>query len=51
METSSALLAICSENSPVTDEYPSQMPVTRSFDLFFIDLRQNKLLSKQPWGW
>ena len=29
---------------------PSQRPVTRSFDVFF-DLRLNKRLSKQPWGW
>ena len=26
------------------------MPVTRSFDVFF-DLRMNKRLSKQSWGW
>ena len=31
-------------------EFPAQMPVTRSFDVFF-DLRLNKRLSKQPWGW
>ena len=31
-------------------EFPAQRPVTRSFDVFF-DLRQNKRLSKQPWGW
>ena len=31
-------------------EFPTQRPVTRSFDLFF-DLRLNKPLSKQPWGW
>ena len=31
-------------------EFPTQMPVTRSFDVFF-DLRLNKRLSKQPWGW
>ena len=31
-------------------EIPSQRPVTRSFDVFF-DLRLNKRLSKQPWGW
>ena len=30
----SALLALCAENSPVTDEFPSQRPVTRSFDFF-----------------
>ena len=35
METFSALLALCAENSPVTDEFPSQRPVTRSFDVFF----------------
>ena len=31
-------------------EFPAQRPVTRSFDVFF-DLRTNKRLSKQPWGW
>ena len=31
-------------------EYPTQRPVTRSFVVFF-DLRLNKQLSKQPWGW
>ena len=31
-------------------EFPTQRPVTRSFDDFF-DLRLNKPLSKQPWGW
>ena len=38
METFSALLALCARNSPVTGEFPSQRPVTRSFDVFF-DLR------------
>ena len=38
------------ENSPVIGEFPSQRPVTRSFDVFF-DLRVNKRLSKQSWGW
>ena len=32
-------------NSPVSDEFPSQKPVTRSFDVFF-DLRLNERLSK-----
>ena len=50
METFSALLALCVGNSPVTDEFPTQRPVTRSFDVFF-DLRVNKRLSKQSWGW
>ena len=31
-------------------EFPTQRPVTRSFDVFF-DLLLNKRLSKQPWGW
>ena len=31
-------------------ELPTQRAVTRSFDVFF-DLRLNKRLSKQPWGW
>ena len=35
---------------PVPGEFPSQRPVTRSFDVFF-DLRPNKRLSKQWWGW
>ena len=50
METFSALLAICAGNSPVPSEFPAQMPVTRSFDVFF-DLRRNKRLRKQSWGW
>ena len=50
METFSALLALCAGNSPVTGEFPSQRPVTRSFDVFF-DLRLNKRLSKHSWGW
>ena len=35
METFPALLAICAGNSPVSGEFPAQMPVTRSFDIFF----------------
>ena len=31
-------------------EFPAHRPVTRSFDVFF-DLRLNKRLIKQPWGW
>ena len=41
-----ALLAICAGISPVTSEFPSQRPVTQSFDVFF-DLRLNQMLSKQ----
>ena len=40
METFSALLALFAGSSPVT----------RSFDIFF-DLRLNKWLRKQSWGW
>ena len=62
IETFSALLALCAGYSPVTGEFPppppppthphthTQRPVTRSFDVFF-DLRLNKRLSKQSWGW
>ena len=50
METFSALLALCAGNSPVTDGFPSQWPMMRIFDVFF-NLRLNKSLSKQSWGW
>ena len=50
METFSALLVIYAGNSPVPGEFPTQRPVTRSFDVYF-DLRPNKWLSKQSWGW
>ena len=50
MKTFSALLAICAGNSPVPGEFPTQRPVTRSFDVYF-DLRPNKRLSKQSLGW
>ena len=50
METFSALLAICAGNLPVPGEFPAQRPVTRSFNVFF-DLRPNKRLGKQCWGW
>ena len=50
METFPALLAIYAGNSLVAGEFPTQRPVTRSFDVFF-DPRLNKRLSKQSWGW
>ena len=46
----SALLALRAGNSPVTGEYPSQRPVTRSFDVFFDQLLY-KQLSKQSSFW
>ena len=40
---------LCGEfTGPV--EVPTQKPATRSFGVFF-DLRLNKRLSKQSWGW
>ena len=50
METFYALLAICAGNSPVRGEFPTQRPVTRIFGVFF-ELRLNKGLNKQSWGW
>ena len=50
MKTFSALLALCAGNSLATGEFPSQRPVTRSFDVFF-DLRLNKRLNKQSRRW
>ena len=50
IRTFSALLALCAGNSPATGEFPSQMPVTWSFDVSF-GLCLNERLSKQSWGW
>ena len=50
MEIFSALLALCTGNSPVTGEFPTQRPVTRSFVVFFI-CALNKRLRKQSWSW
>ena len=44
------MLFFCTGISPVTGEFPSQRPVTRSFDVFF-DLRLNQQLSKQWRRW
>ena len=41
METFSAVLALCVGSSPITGEFPSQRPLTRTFDVFF-DLPLNK---------
>ena len=50
METFSALLVLCEGTSPVTGDFTSQRPVTRSFGVFF-DRHLNKRLSKESWGW
>ena len=42
--------ALCAGNSLVTSEFPSQRPVTQSFDVCF-HLCLNKRFSKQSWGW
>ena len=39
-------VTLCEEIPSVTGEFPSQRPVTQSFDVFF-DLRLNKRLSKK----
>ena len=50
METFSASLDLCAGNSSTPGEFPAQRPLTWSFDVFF-DLRLDKRLSKQSWGW
>ena len=51
MKTFSEFLAFqCARNAPFTGEFPSQKPVTRSFDVFF-DLRLNERLIKQSRDW
>ena len=44
IETFSALLTLCEGNPLVTGEFPSQRPVTRNFDIFFV-LRWTKGLT------
>ena len=46
MESFSTLLALCVGNSMVTGEFPTQRPVTRSFDVYS-DLCLNKRLCEQ----
>ena len=46
METFSALLALYAGNSPVPGEFPSQRPVTQSFDVF-CEQCLNRRLRKQ----
>ena len=50
MKIFSALLVLLMGNYPVTGEFPTQRPVTWSFDVFF-NLRLNLRLSKQSLGW
>ena len=46
----SVLLVLCAGNSPVTGEFPSQRPVTRSFDVF-VELLLTKRMCKQSRRW
>ena len=48
METIFALLVLCEGNPPVTGGFPSQRPVTQSFDVSFV-LYQNKRLTPVIW--
>ena len=50
METFSSLLALCAGNSPVPGEFPSQRPVTRSFDGFFICIWTNVWVNNRDPG-
>ena len=49
METFSALLALCAGNSLVAGEFPSQRPVTWSFDVSF-ELCLNKRVNNHEDG-
>ena len=50
MDAFSALLAICAGNSPVPGEFPTQWPVTRNFDGFFICARINCWVNSREAG-
>ena len=51
MEIFSELLVFRAGNSPVTGEFPTPSQWRGAFFFFFFDLRLNKRLSKQSWGW
>ena len=50
METFSALLALCAWNSLVTGEFPSQRPVTQSFDFCLIYAWTNGWVNNRETG-
>ena len=50
MEAFSTLLSLCAGNSPATVN-SLHRGQWRGNLMFFFDLRWNKRLSKQPWGW
>ena len=47
MEASSALLALCAGNSPVTGEFPSQRASNEDFDVALVQVR----MSYQTYTW
>ena len=51
METFAASLAFCEENPPVTGRFPSQRPVTRSFDDLFVLCLNEKLIKQARRRW
>ena len=50
METFSVLLARCTENSPVSGEFPAQRPVMQSFDVFFDQHLNKQLINNREAG-
>ena len=46
IDTFPALLAFCTENSPITGEFPAQMPVTRNFDHIIAHMYLHLLIAK-----
>ena len=50
MAAFSALLDVCDGNPTVTGRFPSQRPVTRNFDVFFICARTNGSASNRGTG-
>ena len=50
MKTFSVLLAICAWSSAVPGEFPTQRPVTRSFDVFLICTRINSWVNNDEAG-
>ena len=52
MEHFAALLVICAGNSPGTGEFPSQRPVTQSFNVIFDQcLKKTDLTNETPVSW
>ena len=50
METFSALLAFCEGNPPATSGFPSQRPLTQSFDLYLNKSQGNTQYAGDLWS-